>query len=540
MTAFSRAKIGLVSIILGFWLIPQAGLAQQQTTFCIEGGLEIKVDSFESRGDKFILHVPGAAAPLEYASTAVKGINVPCQGATKEPSVSQTKTTGVGQFGIHGSNTIGERLMPMLVEAFGTKKLGVRPASKLTRPEEQEITLKSSAGTLAVVSLFAHGSGTATPALLDGKAIIGMASRQLNTDEQAKIEEKFKTDILAPGNEHVLALDGLAVIVNRDNRLKELSLDQIARIFSGEIANWRDVGGEDAEIHLYRRDNKSGTFDTFKSLVLTPAGGTKRDMSPQAKAFESSEALTNEVEHDPDGIGFIGLPYIGRNTALAISSSCGIASIPSKFSIKAEAYPLARRLYLYTIGVPADPTARDLLDFALSDDAQDTVREAEFVDQAVDFQDDAAQRDWVRDVSDDPGRTLAADKPVPRAAVNGFSRALERVSRSTIAFRFEKGESRLDNRALQDVARLARYLAAPAQKGKHYIIAGFADSEGGWASNIRLSGQRAEAVVAELRKAGVRVPRDAIYPFSYLAPVACNDTEAGSKKNRRVEVWIER
>jgi phosphate transport system substrate-binding protein len=547
MVAFPGLRIGLVSIALGVCLFPHIGFAQQTSTFCIEGGLQIGVERFEIRNNKYFLYVPGAAAPLEYAESSIKGINVPCQNVQKPPAKESPKeaqeTTQPGgprQFGVQGSNTIGERLMPLLIEAFGQKKFGVKPTSKLTANEEQEITLKDASGTRAVVALQSHGSGTATPGLAEGKAVIGMASRRLNGDEQKRLNEAFKLDILAPGNEHVLALDGLAVIVNSDNRVKELSLDQIARIFAGEITNWSDVGGDDQPITLYRRDNKSGTFDTFKNLVLAPAGGTKREISPQAKAFESSESLSEEVAHDPKAIGFIALPYIGKNSALAISSSCGIASTATKFAIKSEEYPLARRLYLYTIGTPSDPLAHDLLDFVLSDDAQTTVQDAEFVDQAIDFEDDDVQSRWAHDIASDPSRTLPADKPVPRGSLQTFAWAMDKVHRTTIAFRFEKGSAQLDNRALQDVARLARFLSAPGRSGKHYIIAGFADATGGWASNSRLAAGRANAVVAELAKSGIRVPRDSIIPFSYMAPVACNDTDVGAAKNRRVEVWIER
>ncbi|MGO9008048.1 MAG: substrate-binding domain-containing protein [Beijerinckiaceae bacterium] len=537
MLAFPSLRIGLVSIALGVCLFPQCGVAQQSSKFCIEGGLQIVVERFEVRDGKFFLYVPGNAKPLEYASSAIKGINVPCQSETSKPSAETTQPAGPSHFGIQGSNTIGERLMPMLIDAFGQKKFGKMPEHKLTASEEQEITLNSTAGTRALIELRSHGSGTSAPGLLEGKAIIGMSSRRANPDEQKRLDEKFRADILAPGNEHVLALDGLAVIVNSANPVKQLSLDQIARIFSGEITNWHDVGGEDMPIDLYRRDNKSGTYDTFKSLVLSP---TKREVSPQAKAFESSESLSDEVAHDPKGIGFIGISYIGKSVAIGISSTCGIASTPSRFSVKTEEYPLARRLYLYTIGTPTDPVAHDLLEFALSDDAQATVQEAEFVDQTIDSQEGDAQSRWAQDLTNDPSRTLGPDKAVPKGAVDAFGRAMEQAHRTTIAFRFEKGSAQLDNRALQDVARLARYLSAPAQAGKRYMIAGFADATGSWAANSRLADERARAVVGELRKAGIRVPRDSVVSFSYMAPVACNDSDAGAAKNRRVEVWIAR
>jgi phosphate transport system substrate-binding protein len=394
---------------------------------------------------------------------------MPCPDAPQAP-----------RFGIHGSNTIGERLMPMLIEAYGKKRLGVMPTAKLTAPEEQEITLRSSSGTRAIIDLHAHGSGTAAPALIDGSAAIGMASRQLNPDEVRLIDQRFNVNVLAPGNEHVLALDGLAVIVNPANPIKQMDLCQIARVFSGQIPNWRDIGGADRPIKIFRRDDKSGTYDTFKALVLAPC---HLNISPQAQLRESSETLTADVARDPDAIGFIGLPYINRNVALSISSSCGISSTPSKFSVKTEEYPLARRLYLYTVGAPSDPTARELLQFALSDEAQFTVQEAEFVDQAVGVEEEAEQRHWAESNAKNPTQMLPTGKLVPNDAVQTFQRAMGNSRRSSIVFRFEPGSAHLDTKALQDIGRLSRYLSSPVVSGKQFYIVGFADATGGWAPN---------------------------------------------------------
>jgi phosphate transport system substrate-binding protein len=165
------------------------------------------------------------------------------------------------------------------------------------------------------------------------------------------------------------------------------------------------------------------------------------------------------------------------------------------------------------------------------------VADAEFVNQAVDFQEDDSQSRWVDDVLHNSSQTLGDDKPAG-AARNAFDRAITHARRSSITFRFEKGSAQLDNRALQDVGRLSRFLASAP--GKRFFIVGFADSTGSWGANLNLAAQRAAAVIDELRKAGTRVPQDSILSFSYLAPVACNDTDAGAAKNRRVEVWIAR
>jgi phosphate transport system substrate-binding protein len=267
----------------------------------------------------------------------------------------------------------------------------------------------------------------------------------------------------------------------------------------------------------------------------------KLNFGPAVKAFESSETVSSSVASDPDAIGFIGLPYINKNHALGITSTCGISSSPSRYTVKTETYPLARRLFLYTIGAPADPGARDLLQFALSDEAQPTVQEAEFVEQTVDFQDDGDQRTWVQDIASNPNRGLLPDKDVPREMLRNFETLLGAVRRTSLMFRFESRSAALDTRAQQDVGRLARFLASPAVANKRFFIAGFADSKGSWGANRNLAMERAVQVARELeRVGGIRVPRENVLSLSYMAPTACNDTDAGLGKNRRVEIWIAR
>jgi phosphate transport system substrate-binding protein len=539
----TRKFLQTTILALGSLVLPMAAASAQpqKTVFCISDGTQIGVDRFEMKEGKFFLYVQGSADPLQYPATSVKGIDVPCTyvpaaATAPAPAPAPPSAPTIAHFGIAGSNTIGERLMPMLIDAFGSKRLGMEPQSKITGKEEQEITLRSSSGTQAVINFAAHGSGTATPGLVEGKAVIGMASRALNDAETKLIDERFKVPIRAAGNEHVLALDGIAVIVHPENPVKLLTLEQIAKVFSGQIANWKDVGGADRPIHVLRRNNDSGTYDTFNTLVLSPL---KLQMSPQAAQYESSETLSSDVSKDADAVGFIALPYINKNRAVVIGSSCGITGSPSAFTVKNEQYPLARRLYLYTLGTPKESAANDLLKFALSDEAQPTIEDAEFIDQRVALQDEQDQRNWSVSVSANPEQGLPAGKLVPRDAIDDFTRFAYGARRSSVAFRFEKGSSQLDTRAVQDVGRLARFISGMGGS-KQFWIVGFTDADGGWAENLRLGKQRAAQVAGELTKAGVRVPAQNIRSQSYMAPTVCNDTDAAKGKNRRVEVWLEK
>ncbi len=264
------------------------------------------------------------------------------------------------------------------------------------------------------------------------------------------------------------------------------------------------------------------------------------EISPHLRAFELSEALSEEVARDVDAIGFVGMPYVNKNAAVVIGSSCGIIGKASKFSVKTEDYPLARRLYLYTIGAPADPVAKDFLRYALSDEAQPTIDEAEFVDQSVMFEDESEQSQWASAFAGDPKRGLPAGKVAPANAIAEFAKLTGATRRSSVVLRFKEGSADLDNRAVGDVARLARFLKSPSLTGKPFYLVGFADANGDWAANLGLARHRAKRVAEALTRAGQKVPAQAVKSFSFLAPSACNDSEAGAAKNRRVEIWVGR
>ena len=216
---------------------------------------------------------------------------------------------------LQGSNTIGAKLAPALVEEF-LKRKGAHKTRREPGVKEEEIRIVGSmGGTRAwAVEIKSHGSGTAYEGLEKSLCDIGMSSRPIKKEESDKLS--VLGDMTSYGSEHVIGLDGLAVVVNVANPLTAASKETVARIFSGEITSWKEVGGSDKTVGLYARDDKSGTFDTFKSLVLD-----KRKLSSGAKRFEDSNQLSSDVANDPDGIGFIGLPYIKSSKALAIAAS---------------------------------------------------------------------------------------------------------------------------------------------------------------------------------------------------------------------------
>jgi phosphate transport system substrate-binding protein len=411
---------------------------------------------------------------------------------------------GATRLCLSGSNTVGQKLAPALVKAWAAQQgwtLGGQASPAL---DELRLTLKTPRGDLAV-DVLAHGTSTGFAALRDGDCDLWMASRAVKSDEVE--DARLLGPLYEQGQEHVIALDGLAVIVHPSNRLSALNVEQVRSVFSGRVSDWSQVGGAAGPIALHARDDRSGTFDTFKSLVLGEAA-----LSGSAARYESTEQLAAAVAADPRAIGFVGLAGVGRAKALALSERGTVPMAPTPLSVATEDYLLARRLFLYSAARPR-AEARALLDFALGPSGQQVVSEVGFVPQDI--------------------RALAQPAPTHdeyRALVSG-------ARRLSLNFRFGEGAAVLDNKAVEDIERLARFMQAPGQKGHELLLVGFADrSESTPYLALSLSNDRVDLVAAELRAKGMRVSRQR--GLGQIAPVASNDSAQGRLRNRRVEVWV--
>jgi phosphate transport system substrate-binding protein len=232
----------------------------------------------------------------------------------------------------------------------------------------------------ATIDLQAHGSGTATPGLASGKALIGMASRALNEAELAQLAEQGLGDMRSPENEHVVGLDGIIVIVSPRNPVAKLSLQQVQAVFSGAVSDWSQLSEKPGKINVYARDAKSGTFDIFKTLVLDPG---KQELVASTQRLESSNELSDLVANDSNAVGFVGFAYLRNAKAISLVDECGMSFMPSTFDVKTEEYPLSRRLFLYSGKLPAHSYAAALLDFAISTEAQAIIRDSGFIDQEL-------------------------------------------------------------------------------------------------------------------------------------------------------------
>jgi phosphate transport system substrate-binding protein len=427
---------------------------------------------------------------------------------------------------LSGSNTVGEKLVPQIAEAF-VKNIGMQTTHWSSEKEnERVLTIEDAQGCAPrKIEVRAHGSSTAFRNLASGEADIGMSSRPIKPEEALSLASQ--DDLTAPSAEHILALDGLAMVIHPDNPVNSLSTDTIAKIFSGKITDWSDVGGNPGPMHVYSRDEQSGTYDTFNALVL---GRHRAKLASSARRLGSSTELSDSVASDPAGIGFVGLAYIRDAKPLAISE-CDLHYEPTDFNVKTEEYPLSRRLFLYTPSSAQSPLAKDFIQFATSDNGQKVADKAGFVSLNIQTN-TAVTPEQMQLTRLKTAMGIAQDVQVLKDYMDTTSDA----DRLSVTFRFRSGSSILDNRALQDIKRLAGYMKEGKGKGKQLMLLGFADMRSEYKVNLSLSLARARSVARQLAWSGAR--GILTKGFSEEVPVACNNDLTGFSKNRRVEAWI--
>lgn len=407
-------------------------------------------------------------------------------------------------FRIDGSNTIGAELAPALVQAWlasrGAEQISVLPSSQ---NESRVQGFLPDRNAHVAVDIAAHGSGTGFSALSTATTDIAAASRPIKVKEQALFDG---LDLTTSDSEHIIGIDGLAIVVNPSNTLQSLSVKDLRRIFAGEIKNWKALGGADQAIRIFARDENSGTWDSFRHMVLG-----KTLLAESAVRFESNNELSDTVSQTQGAIGFVGLASVRNSKLMAISAGNVGALEPNKLTVATEDYALARRLFMYTAGPTTNPYVEDFLYFVATD-GQKHVAEVGFISQDV-------QPVWPDYLSTLPDDMKNMVKGAYRLSVN---------------FRFNEGSAKFDNKSQRDLDRLLEFMSE--NPNVELMLFGFASESGDDDLTMLLSKHRAMAVSRALRRAAI-FP-DEVEGFGAQAPVAAVEGNDGRQKNSRVEVWI--
>jgi phosphate transport system substrate-binding protein len=224
-----------------------------------------------------------------------------------------------------------------------------------------ETYMKRNAG--KKVQVTGGGSGTGIAALVNGTTDIANSSRPIKRDEAAKVRDRHG---VLPA-ETAVAKDGVALYVNEANGVSQLTVEQLRAIYQGDVTSWKQVGGADAPIVLYSRENSSGTYVFFKDNVLKG-----EDFAASAQTLPGTAAVVNAVSREKNGIGYGGAAYAKGVKELKVTGQDGQGYLPSAENVRSGKYPLSRPLFVYTRG-QATGEAKDFIDFCLSGEGQSIV-----------------------------------------------------------------------------------------------------------------------------------------------------------------------
>ncbi|MCC7159548.1 MAG: phosphate ABC transporter substrate-binding protein [Ignavibacteria bacterium] len=262
--------------------------------------------------------------------------------AKKDKQDSKTKKN----ITIKGSDTM-VHLMSSLAEAYMKKMQG-----------EQ-------------ISVTGGGSGTGIAAIINGTTDICASSRDMQQKEKDEAKGKGVNVV-----EKIIAYDGLAVIVNPENPIKELTMEQIKKIFTGAYKNWKELGGSDQPITALSRESNSGTYVFFQEHVLN-----KENFAPSVKLMPASSSIAQSVGQDKWSIGYLGLGYTkeGNVKVLNVKKDENSPAItPNHNTVLDKTYSIARPLFLIFNGEPAGVQAT-FLEYAMSPEGQKIVEETGYV-----------------------------------------------------------------------------------------------------------------------------------------------------------------
>ena len=523
-SVFKRTSAIRALAIAGALFTPTLGMADEVTLKSSDGTVNIVGEFVDFKENAYIIKT--GLGELRISAERVR-----CEGAACP--VFETATADVV---IAGSDTVGLGMMPLLLEGFaGFLDAESTITATATRGEiiAELIADQGFGDPLGSYLVSSTASGDAFKTLLSKESELGMASRRIRPAEARALRDAGAGNMISPKQEHVIAVDSLVVITNPNNPIKKLTMDQLRDVYSGVITNWSELGGPDAPINVIGRQEGSGTFAVFLSRVM----GNDRDnwvLTPNMQVADDNNIMASMVNNDENAIGFVGYAFQRGAQAMSLVNECGITMTPDAFSARTEEYALQRRLYLYNRADNLSQGSQDFIEYATSEDADAVIGKSGFIGLGIDRRPMPLDGDRARSLLD--------------TSVDAFEGGVMRemlgkmvdYDRLSTTFRFRTGSSKLDERGILDMQRLAAFLESkPA--GTKVKFVGFTDDVGAFASNRTLSERRAEQVMQDVvAYAGDRLSGIELEYAGYgeVAPSACNISEEGRRINRRVEVWI--
>jgi len=410
---------------------------------------------------------------------------------------------------VHGSNTLGDRLMPALVESW----LGSMGYAQLKRVDANAALTEIHAirdGEPLVVEIGKRGAAAGMRDLIQGDSELAMLARAPSAAEQDAAWQLG--ELTSPDQQFVVALNGAQAVVAQSNPVKTLSLPQLRELLGGGVHDWSQLGGRGGEVRLYCAAASSGLSDYLSERVMKGAA-----LKGCSRRFPSLRQAAAAVAGDPQAVAVVELatPLAGATQALAIADG-GIAIAPTAVNLRSEDYPLVQRYSVYG-GQMMSALGRSLAMYLISPPAQRIV---------------AAQGLLAMNL---PQTMEAAPTSAPapyREAVAGAQRLplSVRFNLRSLSTMFEGGSA-------QDLDRLVAFMHLPQNRGRSLAVIGFAnaDPENRLFPTIA-SNDRADIIAGYLAQHGIVVQR--ARGLGAIRPLVAQDATGARQRNERVEVWL--
>lgn len=423
--------------------------------------------------------------------------------------MGQTQTSTLS---IAGSNVIGAELMPTMVELWLQQRGAMNIRRQWTAKHQLWVQAAVPGSAPASVRIDSRGSGSGFTALALGEADLVMSSRAINSAELDNLN--FFGNMNDAQHQLILAMDGIAILVHPDNPTTDLTMNQLARIFSGQLTHWvqlqtpPQIPTDPADrIQVLTHTVESGTTAAFSEMVLNG-----QPLTNAADQFISGSALSRQITLTPQAIGFTSLAHIDNAKAIAIDNGGEPVAI-NKMTIATEEYPLSRRLYLY-LPDPNNAVAQSLIEMIQSKAGQRMINTRSLVNLGL----------------------FATPIPMASYAPEEYRDLTSEAQRLSINFRFSDNASALSFAAEQDVNRVVDYIKDHANVISDVMVFGFADTaEASDVNRQILSVERADNVAKALVERGAAPTR--VRGYGNNMQLSAND-QAEADKNRRVEIWI--
>ncbi|HEY0143190.1 MAG TPA: phosphate ABC transporter substrate-binding protein [Thermoanaerobaculia bacterium] len=251
--------------------------------------------------------------------------------------------------------------LPLALPLFAAKPISIKGSDTMVIMNARLAEAFMAKNPGVTIQVGGGGSGVGIAALLNGTTDIAASSRPVRPAEIDRLKQRFAT----LGHAVPIARDGLSVYLNEKNPLRELTMQQIMDIYTGRVTNWKQVGGNDAPIILYSRENSSGTYTYFRDNVLRG-----KDFAPRAQTLQGTAAVVNAVAKDPNGIGYGGAAYAKGIRFAAVKKDASTPGVlPTLDNVRNGSYPISRYLYLYLRARPAGDMKK-FIDWALTAEGQ--------------------------------------------------------------------------------------------------------------------------------------------------------------------------